>query len=219
MMVLFTARHQAVIQTQNRINPSPTDLLISFKRKPVIDEPNNYDLVVLIDCWDHTVYKVDHGLDFYKRLVKMLSRLNFDTVVFATYGKDNGPTDPYIVENIQSANMGKNLNCVNAYTLPQVFTMFDFSESLKTSPSILIGGLSWLSCVHWRSLGFVHWLQQDIRVYTHEDIVWLEGCQPTTKQRILSDPVINWKIARGTNNVFHALSMKYDIAKPPDIRC
>ena len=177
---------------------------------------NDYDIVILIDCWDQHSFDVAYCNDFYKRLVNKLSSLNFENVVYATYPNNNMPTDQYIVDNIQSANAGRNLNCVHAYNIPEVTGSFDLSGKFWPYPRILMCGLSWQACVHWRSLGCVAWVEQGMVVHSHEDLVWQQGDKHMPRDQFFNDRILRWEQSHNRDDMLYTKKMKYriDQARP-----
>lgn len=163
-----------------------------------------YDLVVLIDCWptkqfesraDPTLY----SHKFYKGMLKKLSELQFDNVAIATYSEHDHVehneclkfTDPYVLANIRSKNNHRPL-CKPVHNFRQLYTAFPNLVNINPY-NVIVAGLSFSSCVHWRSLGMISWILQDHMPYTHPNLVWFEGTDPDkTPVKILDDPCVHW---------------------------
>lgn len=214
----------------------------------------SFDLVILIDCWelnedwlgsdpkDHT------GVcEFYKRIANRLSDYNFKNVVLASHDKwqikNNVPaTSKWLVDNIQSKNNGFDLKFRKCENIIEVFR--EFPEALHTGldynncPNtlrILICGMSFQVCTHWRPLGVVGWIDQGQNgVFTHPDLVWHTGHPWMTKERFNIDTAIQWDIVKENSytamllddnysasaNIMHAGALTWERATeaPPEPR-
>lgn len=164
---------------------------------------NDFDLVVLIDCWpsDHPDVQ-DNCQQFYKRLISKLGTMNFKYVAFATYqggsvekGTDTYETDPYIIQSLSSASEGPHVSTKHCLTIQDVYKNFPHLH-IKKDPKILIGGQSWWACLHWRPLGFFGWVNQNQVVHSHPDLVFKEGMdQPTSFDKgFENDPYFKWQL-------------------------
>tara|TARA_B100001057_G_C22716847_1_gene898103 strand:- start:562 stop:1170 length:609 start_codon:yes stop_codon:yes gene_type:complete len=184
----------------------------------------NIDLVVLVDCWpsDHPDMETVSQERYYKQLIDKLSTLNFKNVALATYTggtKDNyehTETDPYIIEHLQSKNMGADVIAKRCTTFKDVF--YEFPElHLCDHMNILIGGQTWWHCLHWRPLGFFGWINQGFGVLSHPALVHYEtNNNITSHEAFKHDPFIEWeKIEKCEDDLYFANDFAYNFVHGP----
>jgi len=157
-----------------------------------------YDLVVLIDCWPshYDVFTNDDAkiTEFYKRLVNKLKTMRFTNVALATYiNNDSIETDPWLLDHLKSEDQGSNLNLKHCLTFQDVFRKFpELLLNTEKTTRILIGGLAYYHCVHWRPLGIMRWIQQGMPVYTCVDICAGGKWMAINENMLLNDPFATW---------------------------
>lgn len=165
-----------------------------------------YDLVVLIDCWPshYEVFTNDNVpvTEFYKRLVNKLSTMRFTNVALATYrnsektdDNENGTfdTDPYLLEHLKSYDQGSNINAKHCLTFQDVFRKFPELLYTEENPKILLGGLSFYHCTHWRPLGIMQWLEQQTPVHTCVDLCGAGLTMSINEDMLAHDPMALWE--------------------------
>lgn len=165
-----------------------------------------YDLVVLIDCWPthYEVFTSDNALitEYYERLVNKLKTMRFTNVALATYrntsriedDQSDGTfdTDPWLLEHLKSEDQGSNINAKHCQTFQDVFIKFPQLFYTAEKPSILIGGLSFYHCTHWRPLGIMQWLEQQTPVHTCVDIMAAGKTCSINENMLMHDPMVTW---------------------------
>ena len=177
-----------------------------------------YDLVVLIDCWQADSFEwfdppMPFAKDFYKRMLKKLSTLEFNNVAIATYPNFNRKTDPFVLRNIRSKN-NSNLIIKEALNFRQLY--HQFPQLTNAEPfNVVLCGMSWQHCLHWRELGLTNWVIQRHQVHTHPDLCWREGDQHSIPMEELErDYILNWQLNDGdSDQMLHAYSTKLEYAK------
>ncbi len=167
----------------------------------------HFDLVILIDCWEPSDVWIEEEQhkeihEFYERIVNRLGEYDFKNVVLASYPRpiDNSrETAKWLVDNIHSRNHGTDLKLKQCEDIVQVFR--EYPEALHTgtntenkpnSVNILICGQSFQVCTHWRPLGFIQWISQDQRVFTHQDLVFQSSQERFDHHDFENDPFIEW---------------------------
>lgn len=172
------------------------------------------DLVVIIDCWERSCFNIPDTCEragiFYQHMIDKLAQLNFDHVALATYKNEHYKLDPYIAKNLRSKN-NVNLNCQSVTTMGDVYKQF---PHLIASPNVLVCGLDWQACVHWRELGIMSWLGQRCNPLVHPDLVWHSTVVSLTADDILNDPYVEYVVENEINGLIRAKQHKIEI---PDI--
>lgn len=164
-----------------------------------------YDLVVLIDCWPshYELFTNDNApiSKFYEGLVEKLKTMRFTNVALATYRNStrldnheegNFDTDPWLLEHLKSEDQGSNINAKHCLTFQDVFRKFPELLYSEEKPRILIGGLSFFHCTHWRPLGIMQWLEQQTPVYTCVELMAGGKTYSINENLLLHDPMVKW---------------------------
>lgn len=216
----------------------------------------HFDLVILIDCWpiNKTWLEEEHHNNtakFYERIVNRLSEYDFKNVALASYSRPDDisgatesgitATSSLILDNIHSRNHGRDLKIKYCENMIEVFREFPEvchsginSSNRPNSVNILICGQSFQVCTHWRPLGFIQWISQDQKVFTHQDLVFrnkmskerfdhhdFENDPFIEWNEILSNSFTSWSVGIGKDHIespcFWADSLRWDKANelPP----
>jgi hypothetical protein len=174
----------------------------------------HFDLVILIDCWPINEAWLEEEFhnettQFYERIVHRLSEYDFKNVALASYRRPDDvsgltatgitATSSAILDNVQSCNHGNDLKIKYCENMVEVFREFPEvchsginSSNTPNSVNILICGQAFQVCTHWRPLGFINWIHQDQRVFTHPDLVWRQGQEAIDQHALKDDPFIQW---------------------------
>lgn len=174
-----------------------------------------YDVVVLIDCWEERI-GTPYIAEFYDRLLKKLSTMHFQNVCFATYPNEDFKTEPRLINNIKNAS-NTFIDCQHARNIIEITGKFELANLANLN--VLIGGMSWNHCVHWRELGIVNWILQNRAVETHPQIVWREGDRdPFDLQHLLDDPIAKWFPLSNVDGTIRSNALSHDIPQLPQFR-
>lgn len=177
-----------------------------------------FDVVILIDCWEKDFFNLHNpplpGIDdFYTRMVQKLSTMRFDNVALATHPTPGYAIEPSLIKNISSLT-NKNPTFKQVTSLQQLFARFP-QLLYNTKLNILIAGLSWCHCVHWRDLGIVNLLHNRYQIYTHHDLVYREGdTVPWDRDEILQiDNIVQWDKSNDLDETIRAVNTNGDMVK------
>lgn len=114
------------------------------------------DGLLLIDCFDESFiekHKVFKFVDFYERLLKFTSQIEFDIVLFSSQTPTHQILTSYYKDHVS------------------VQSLFQLKTVLKEESSILVGGAAWHACLHSKiDINFSS-IKRYYKTFSHPDIV------------------------------------------------
>lgn len=162
----------------------------SMNQKPQI----HVDAVLLIDIWGPEAFVSiisEHGfgeftsndwfnyqIRYQKSCHNFLNKFKFDTLINATY---RGPTPYFNIERFYrnedqneefSPMHYKHYHCKPHRVMNADCQIEDICRHVKPNGTIIVGGGSWGSCVHFRPVGFNTLMNYGFRVFTAPELCY-----------------------------------------------